>query len=381
MKCHFCGQEIPEEARFCAFCGKEVSKKRKCARCGAELMENAAFCMECGSKITGEDSGMKQDDKAKSRDGNPALEKEELEEFRKNVKCMISEYIKMYGAGILEYIETQKDVIWTGNSLIDLRDLSVIKELKKQIDALYDGRTMSSNTWAVWLVCWHQVWPQWKRYYREIDYEVNWVGKIVDSVFYYITGGDRSGYHSGSPNKNAVLHKCAMGTESEEDIKTWNTVEVYKDQAENIRIIATNKTRDGYELTDGWILLNDSGEVLWESEERLDCLNIYQKGWGMDYLSNDPHNSSLLLDFYTGKILLKGYCFYKYYELKGQILIEASKFYGEGSLSRFYFYYENGKAVEAKGIHPSRLKSKDSILREIDAKEIFRISKAGKVIQ
>lgn len=77
--CPKCGEEMPENAKFCLECGTKIeylnenemicphcgnktikskfcmscgaSLIRRCSKCGAELPENAKFCLECGEKI------------------------------------------------------------------------------------------------------------------------------------------------------------------------------------------------------------------------------------------------------------------------------------------------------------------------------------------
>lgn len=52
MKCHNCGKEIADSARFCPFCGSEQHKERHCAHCGAILRQEANFCPHCGQPVS-----------------------------------------------------------------------------------------------------------------------------------------------------------------------------------------------------------------------------------------------------------------------------------------------------------------------------------------
>lgn len=49
MKCTQCGKIIPNDSRFCKYCGVQLS--RTCAACGAAVDEDAHFCSACGAEI------------------------------------------------------------------------------------------------------------------------------------------------------------------------------------------------------------------------------------------------------------------------------------------------------------------------------------------
>ena len=49
MKCPGCGQENPEQARFCAHCGAKLAEA--CRHCGARVSPHARFCSECGAEV------------------------------------------------------------------------------------------------------------------------------------------------------------------------------------------------------------------------------------------------------------------------------------------------------------------------------------------
>ena len=50
MKCIQCGRTIPNDSRFCKYCGIQLS--RTCATCGAALDDDALFCAVCGSEVS-----------------------------------------------------------------------------------------------------------------------------------------------------------------------------------------------------------------------------------------------------------------------------------------------------------------------------------------
>lgn len=48
MKCQFCGQELPEKAKFCFKCKKQIV----CQQCGEKLVDGAEICIYCGVEIS-----------------------------------------------------------------------------------------------------------------------------------------------------------------------------------------------------------------------------------------------------------------------------------------------------------------------------------------
>ena len=59
MECPCCGQENPEQARFCFQCGTKLAAL--CGQCGAPLSSLASFCAECGAEIERPSSGFALD--------------------------------------------------------------------------------------------------------------------------------------------------------------------------------------------------------------------------------------------------------------------------------------------------------------------------------
>ena len=50
MNCKYCGAELPNDARFCPSCGKDLSNLRTCVKCGKIIDDDAIFCPYCGAE-------------------------------------------------------------------------------------------------------------------------------------------------------------------------------------------------------------------------------------------------------------------------------------------------------------------------------------------
>lgn len=51
MKCNSCGKKIPDESKFCTYCGAKCEDKINCPECSALIDNNLKFCPLCGAKI------------------------------------------------------------------------------------------------------------------------------------------------------------------------------------------------------------------------------------------------------------------------------------------------------------------------------------------
>jgi len=59
MFCLNCGKELPEDAKFCSGCGKQIEAKKEetinkgsvCSSCGEKLIQGNKFCFKCGTAI------------------------------------------------------------------------------------------------------------------------------------------------------------------------------------------------------------------------------------------------------------------------------------------------------------------------------------------
>lgn len=59
VKCCNCKKKIPQEAKFCRFCGFAQNTTKKCPECGVTLADGLNFCPECGFPIKKKKSGIK----------------------------------------------------------------------------------------------------------------------------------------------------------------------------------------------------------------------------------------------------------------------------------------------------------------------------------
>lgn len=56
MNCQFCGQELPENAKFCFKCRRQII----CMNCGEKLIEGASICVFCGNEISTPNNNIEQ---------------------------------------------------------------------------------------------------------------------------------------------------------------------------------------------------------------------------------------------------------------------------------------------------------------------------------
>jgi RNA polymerase subunit RPABC4/transcription elongation factor Spt4 len=52
VRCPNCERENPDDARFCAGCGRSISNEIACTRCGRLNPPDAAFCNGCGQQLS-----------------------------------------------------------------------------------------------------------------------------------------------------------------------------------------------------------------------------------------------------------------------------------------------------------------------------------------
>lgn len=58
MKCNYCGELLPNEAKFCPSCGHEIVERSHCPQCGTMMPEGALFCSNCGNRVSGVDDNV-----------------------------------------------------------------------------------------------------------------------------------------------------------------------------------------------------------------------------------------------------------------------------------------------------------------------------------
>ena len=58
MKCNYCGELLPNDAKFCPSCGHKIIVERNhCPQCGTMMPEDALFCPNCGNSVSSVDDG------------------------------------------------------------------------------------------------------------------------------------------------------------------------------------------------------------------------------------------------------------------------------------------------------------------------------------
>lgn len=51
MYCKQCGKAMPDQAKFCGYCGAPAFRDAVCPTCGTRIEEDQLFCVNCGTRI------------------------------------------------------------------------------------------------------------------------------------------------------------------------------------------------------------------------------------------------------------------------------------------------------------------------------------------
>jgi len=78
MFCINCGKELPDDAKFCSGCGKQIEVKKEetvntvpvCSSCGEKLISGNKFCTKCGATIEGLSNNQNNSNEATKEDQN-----------------------------------------------------------------------------------------------------------------------------------------------------------------------------------------------------------------------------------------------------------------------------------------------------------------------
>lgn len=91
MKCQFCGQELPDGAKFCYRCRKQIV----CLGCGNQLVDGAAICVFCGDEVgfRSFSSGMNNIHYKESADGK-SIEASFSDETAENVASILARFVR-----------------------------------------------------------------------------------------------------------------------------------------------------------------------------------------------------------------------------------------------------------------------------------------------
>lgn len=54
MKCFKCGNALPDDSKFCQYCGTDLAQGHYCSNCGAVMQEEMNFCPKCGHQVQGQ---------------------------------------------------------------------------------------------------------------------------------------------------------------------------------------------------------------------------------------------------------------------------------------------------------------------------------------
>lgn len=285
---------------------KPNANTKFCSQCGVKLRDITKFCSECGSKI--EEDGLNNEEINR----NSAVKK-------------IVEKINMEANKICCW-EIHENVIlhnfWSESfTVTDLRNPAVI-EVMNSLQVSY-----------------RQILEHWQYYMKDMEkYQVLinrpiWISNVVDNKIFYI-------------DNCMDFFKCTFELNNDMN-ERWKNVQYLYSKNEDIRILARDDF-DG-ELTTEFYLFNQEGNILWKADRPVK-LDGYNREIGYEFSCDENYfsNNQMLVDFYTGDVVLKdAFAIVSYIEKEtNSFMLDCVKMKaGDKIYQHEVYYYNNGKLI------------------------------------
>lgn len=378
MKCNSCGFELPENAKFCHECGTKAEREVVCGSCGTKAPAGYKFCMECGSPLSGgsgkEENGWSEEDvwdwdidgdifqtELEKCPEDAAKEKDEQKTSLtaaggKNGNCVetadvrerIIEKAKAENLNILEPAEGVlgvKELLYPGDDQLFLFDI------REQATAKAMEQTMTSEQISLGELLQHYEYylssaiPQCEGHYVRL-YRPVWIGADMarNTIFCIKESYERYEFY-----------KCSFGAcgDDGDKMEEWMNVEFLKGKADAVRIYASLYSGRDPGVSDQHYLFDETGKVLWKADRPVRPSG-YHREIGHEFHCNPDwkQDSAMLVDFYTGRVLLKDYYAIINYREKGSnrlVLDGVSRIGNDIAVERYshkLFYYDDGRISE-----------------------------------
>ncbi len=283
-----------------------------CDQCGAKLRDVAKFCSECGNKLeeaTIEKEVINHNDIVKRIINEINLKENEI--------CCweICENVILYN---LRWSDTF--------AVTDLRNPDVVAAMENHEK---DYKEIM-NHWLFYM--------KGMEDYQVLIHRPIWVSAAVDKNFFYINDGLEFIKCSFKFDKDGMI-----------DGEKWENVQYLYGPHKELRILARE---NGYHLTSEYYLFDGAGNILWKADAPVKYDTCNRKiGYEFTNSESGFHNSQMVVDFYTGNILLKdvyGVLFYKEKETNLIVIDSVSKQEGRYEYKHELYNYQTNKVGSLK---------------------------------
>jgi len=178
MFCLNCGKELPDDAKFCSGCGKQIETREKetintlplCSSCGEELIPGNKFCTKCGASLEGLSNNQNNSTKVTKEDQNFEQSQRLYEEGSRLVRDTgqidgaiqkFTEAINLYPHPYYYFFRgfTYLSIDWTGENInleLVIQDMSNVIALDPYAGVAYYLRGIAYKS------LWEQKHPEYK---------------------------------------------------------------------------------------------------------------------------------------------------------------------------------------------------------------------------